>query len=206
MSMMASSSRLPRSRLRTPIASYSAGDSCPTPTPRTRRPLESRSIVASSRAAVTGLRIDISRTPVPNFSFSLRPVTMAMPAIGSMRHAGPTMRSENQMESQSSSSAASMYCRNVSRPSRAITEAPASPIFTDMPTSACSLQEQPHLSQRLILPAASRYGCAGAPPALNEAPRLRGGAEAPVLFPVSAPPERSFHRVHPAAPPARTHH
>ena len=106
--------------------------------------MESRSIVASSRAAVTGLRIDISSTPVPNFSFSLRPVTMAMPAMGSIRHAGPTMRSENQMESQSSSSAASMYCRNVSRPSRAITDAPASPIFTDMPTS----------SRRPILPAA----------------------------------------------------
>ena len=130
MTRMASSSRWPRSLLSTAMASYSRVDSWPTPTPATRRPPERLSMVASALAVVTGLRMDMSSTPVPNLSFSVRAATMAMATSGSGTQGAPTIRSVNHRESQPWDSSVSRYWKKAWRPCRATAEAPLMPMRT----------------------------------------------------------------------------
>ena len=81
--------------------------------------------------------MDMSSTEVPNLRRCVCAAVIAMATMGSTTQAGPTMRSENQMESQPWASSVSRYSKKVARPARAMVDPAPIPIRTDM--NVCSL-------------------------------------------------------------------
>ena len=106
-------SRPPRSANGTPVAANSSGTQ-PAPAPTIRRPAESRSSVASSRAISTGGRSAIWLTLVPSRTRSVTAAMKARPIHGSTigsygcgRSSGVTTRSLSHTESKPRRSASS---------------------------------------------------------------------------------------------------
>ncbi len=106
----ASLNQPPRSVRSTPNAWCSAELATPSPKAGSRRPLDSRSRLASDLASTTGLRPGSTITDMPTFSLVVLATANAIPTSGSGQ--SPVIRSDSHRESKPSRSSPSTSSTN----------------------------------------------------------------------------------------------